>query len=479
MTCELNKIRLSRFLDGELSPREKEELKAHLAQCSQCAQELAEWQAISDVFAKVKPVKPAPDYDIKFARRLQEQSAKEKNAPSVRVVPQWSLGDVLENLSRVLIPQPVLVKVAIGLIMLVGLAYLGNQFLGRDFLSVITAKGQVETYLPKQGKWQLAKTDMRLKEGALLRIGENSFLDIELSGRYKMRLKDNSELRIDKLVAKGRGAKTCLALNKGRILVDIGGGYKGKEFKVNTPSGIALAYGTEFSVDVDPKDERMWLGVLEGEVGVGSHADAPLILVKAREKTAVYPDQAPQPPLPLTAEELEILREIERIGKLLVSLVLADAPNRAREMLNSPRFYAYGKEPQEVQKILSEAVVLLNQAMRDNNRSRHMGVIAKLEEANARYKEAEFNSHLLVFIGAYYEWLSLHNEAVETFQKVLQAYPHSELASIAGCAIGIIEENRGNLRQAKEAYQKVLSLYPQSPEVAEAKEGLGRISTPG
>jgi len=60
-----------------------------------------------------------------------------------------------------------------------------------------------------------------------------------------------------------------LGLNKGRIWVDIGAKFKGKEFKITTPLGTAMAKGTEFGMDVEPENNRMGIGVLESEVKVG------------------------------------------------------------------------------------------------------------------------------------------------------------------------------------------------------------------
>jgi len=56
---------------------------------------------------------------------------------------------------------------------------------------------------------------------------------------------------------------------------------------------------------------------------------------------------------------------------------------------------------------------------------------------------------------------------------VITKNPHSDLASIACCAIGIIyEENLKDYPEAEEYYRRVLRNYPNSPEVYEAQEGL-------
>jgi len=41
---------------------------------------------------------------------------------------------------------------------------------------------------------------------------------------------------------------------------------------------------------------------------------------------------------PLTPEKVEMFKEIKKIGKILVSLVLLEAPNRVKEFLRAPRF---------------------------------------------------------------------------------------------------------------------------------------------
>jgi len=481
MNCRFNRILVSRYLDGQTDTGESEKVRAHLGTCPQCNQEVTSWQSLSGVLKQMPPAQVSADYEVRFQKRLAEATAQEENEGySVLEGIGTGIREGLDRISQILAPVPVLARVAaVTLVCIIGLGYFGGYFYRPGLPVIISTKGNVQTY---QGKgWQEARMDSVFKEGEIIKTGKDSFIDIELKKGYKLRLKENSEILAGKLIRQGRNAGTQLVLNRGRLLVDIDAQFKrrGKEFKIDTFAGTAVAHGTEFLVDVDPRNKRMWLGVLEGAVGVSGRikTETPMILVKAKEKTTVLPNAAPTPPIPLTAEELDILREIERIGKLLVSLVLSDTPNRVKELLSSPRFYAYGKEPQELQKILKEAIGLLNEAIRSNDRTKHMQVIERLEKAIQEYPAPEASPQLLVFVGAYYEWLSLHNKAVETFQKVLSQYSSSEVVSLAECAIGIIEEKTGNRRLAEESYRKVLSSYPASLEISEAQNGLERLTS--
>ena len=60
MRCEETRDLLSPYLDGELTPRQRMGIDAHLVECADCTAELNDWNSISDLTAKlVDPVPPA------------------------------------------------------------------------------------------------------------------------------------------------------------------------------------------------------------------------------------------------------------------------------------------------------------------------------------------------------------------------------------------------------------------------------------
>ena len=97
-----------------------------------------------------------------------------------------------------------------------------------------------------------------------------------------------------------------------------------------------------------------------------------------------------------------------------------------------------------------------------------------LEEVVEKHPNPKYDVQFLLYIGAYYEYLSYHEEAIATFEKVLKKYPDSPLASIAQCAIGVIyEEGLKDAERANAAYEQTLQKYPNSLEAIWVEERLG------
>jgi hypothetical protein len=476
MKCLFNKKLLSLYLDGELSEFKVRRVQDHLAYCIKCQEELKALKKLKTVVENLSTISVSPDYELKFQKKLDE-IREEQTVPQFKLEIERQVG-IFENLRKRFILTPAFVRVAIGIIFIIGVSYFAFLGFDRNFPEIISIKGMVSVLPSNKANLMAAKVDMPIKEGEVIKTSSNSFIDIELNKAYKIRIKENSEVKVAKLNIHGKNAKTYLKLSKGRVLVNIESKFKGKEFKVDTPVGSAVAYGTEFLVDVNPEDGKMWLGVLRGKVGVKSKSQKEIspIFVRAKEKTIVFSNKLPTLPTPVNAEELKWLKEIDQIGKLLVSLVLSNTPQRVKELLEHPRFYAYGKEPLKTQKLIKEATLLLKEAVKENDRNKHMKCIAKLEKVINDYPDSSYTPQLMLFVGAYYEWLSMHKQAINTFQKLLKEYNESSWASLAQCAIGIIrEEKLKDYSGAILAYQKVLTNYPDSLESYQAKKSLQRL----
>ncbi|MCM8766162.1 MAG: FecR domain-containing protein, partial [Candidatus Omnitrophica bacterium] len=355
---------------------------------------------------------------------------------------------------------------SLGVIIILGGIYFAQRAGEVGLPQVILAKGEVRSSF--SGKhWQNLKEGKSLRRGALISTEAGSFLDIELKGLWKLRIKEDSEVKLVSISKRDKRIPTEVLVKKGKVLVDIGKGFKGREFFVETERARAVAYGTRFGVEVDVKNERMWLGVWEGVVGLENEKGS--VLVKAGEKSLVFSRERPSRPLALSKEEEGILREIEKIGKIIVSLALKDTPLRVREFLHQPRFYTYGKEPRELQSQLARIIGILNQALRDKDRFLHAEVIKNLEGLVEKYAYAE----LKVFLGGYYFWLDNLEKAEEIFQEVAEESP--AFASFCWCALGIIAEEKGEREAAKEFYHRVIAEYSETLEAKEAQEALKRL----
>jgi anti-sigma factor RsiW len=67
---------LSAYLDGELDPARRQQVKEHLAVCALCTQELAHLQAGDEALAGLQPPPGAPDLRPHLRRRLRRQGAR-------------------------------------------------------------------------------------------------------------------------------------------------------------------------------------------------------------------------------------------------------------------------------------------------------------------------------------------------------------------------------------------------------------------
>ena len=59
MSCEDLKPLIAGYLDGELSPEQRERLEAHLSGCEDCKRELAEFTALKEKLAMIKFKEPS------------------------------------------------------------------------------------------------------------------------------------------------------------------------------------------------------------------------------------------------------------------------------------------------------------------------------------------------------------------------------------------------------------------------------------
>jgi len=395
MKCRYSKY-LSRYVDGELPAQKMAEIREHIQRCSFCSQQIQEMESINKMVGILKEVDVSPSYEYKFEMKLAERIARKRWYEILR---EKVLGGI-EGVRRNLIPQPALIRVALGILLLAGAGYGWFYYQDMNKLKVMGLMGEVKVY--RQNKLIAVREDARLERGDRITVAGGSFIDVELRGKYRFRIKGDSEVRIEDIKVWGKGARTLLSLGKGKILVDIDKGYKGKEFRVKTALGEAVAKGTEFSVGVKEKGKEFWVGVLEGKVGVSQEDKK--VIVKAGYKIKVRRGREEELRA-LTPEERRMLEEIRKIGRVMVSLVLSREVGRVEEFLKRPRFYVFGKEPEEIKKLLNKAGKLLNRALRTDNEKIHGKVIDVIEEVIEASKDREVRAKLMIFVAGYYRWL--------------------------------------------------------------------------
>ena len=465
MKCRYSKY-LSRYVDGELSAEKMAEVREHIQRCSFCSQQIQEMEKVNKIMGVLKEVDVSPSYEYKFQMKLAERIAKKRWYEILRE----KVLTGIESVRRNLIPQPVVIRIALGVLLLVGAGY--GWFYCQDMnkLKVMGLLGEVKVY--RQDKLIAVREDARLERGDRITVADGSFIDVELKGKYRFRIKGDSEVRIEDIKVWGKGARTLLNLAKGRILVDIDKGYQGKEFRVKTVLGEVVAHGTEFSVAAE-EDEEFWVGVLEGKVGVSQEGKK--VIVKAGYKIEIRRGREEELKV-LTPEERRMLEEIRKIGKVMVSLVLSREVGRVEEFLRRPRFYAFGKEPEEIKELLNKAGKLLNRALRTDSEKIHGKVIDVIEEVIEASEDREVEAKLMIFVAGYYRWLGKGREAVEVLEEVISKYSDmEEIGRFSMCALGEVYEEMGNVEEARQIYTEVIAKYKGSLEAEEARIKLNSL----
>src|SRR5437667_8059345 len=101
VTCAELREALSGFLDDELSPAEDAEVRAHLAECTACADRLETLERGTKFVRTLEDVKPRPDFlerlDARLAIELEADGFVLRRSARLRPQPQ---GRVRRNLYR-------------------------------------------------------------------------------------------------------------------------------------------------------------------------------------------------------------------------------------------------------------------------------------------------------------------------------------------------------------------------------------------
>ena len=343
-------------------------------------------------------------------------------------------------------------------------------------------KGTVKIYRASNNQWVFAeRSKIRLYKNDVLKTFQDGQADIVLPNRYHLRLKNDSEIRVASLPSRILPGTIKYGLSKGRVYAYYNKKQAlKKEFDIATGEADVSAVGTDFMVISTPALDRTWVGVMDGIVRVqGIDIKTPPVLVEPGEKTIINKGFAPQEPKRLLENELLEMEELYRIGtKPQVALLISTGKTRTRELLSLALLYissdSRGAFPEKMERVEKRFRSIMGTGAKD----KYLENIKEFEEIVDRYPNPKYNIQFLLFIAAYYEYAGEHNKAIETFGKVINDYPRSNLASVAQCAIGIIyEEKLNEPDKAKIAYQKVISSYPRSAEIEEAVSGLARISS--
>lgn len=468
---------LSDYIDGRLSGNEKAEAEKHLAECEPCRKTLRLMQNLNIAVKGLADRVVSSDFDREFERKLAE-AVKSKSGGRFGGVFGAAAGKIRDALAA---PRYALVAATAAIFFAVS-AYGILKYGLPEEPSLALVRGDVSVYKAKSMKWLTAANGMHLAKGDLVNVGRGSMADISHPGKYTVRLKDSSEMMVAKLLPKYVSGTAAYRIVKGRAFVAITGKFRGSKFIMDTPDASATALGTEFMVDVPVQAVSVTrFSVLEGKIKVISEyapakgAGPRQVIVGGGEATEVYKGKAPLTPRQLLDREWQEMVEFYRIGgRPQVALLVSAGRYRTRELLRPCPIYIFDVKPKTVGQSLETTVRIIDAAIKTKDRSRHLAGVKRLEAIAAKYPNPDYEPQLLLFIGAYYNYLNMPQEAIQAFQKVADKYPRSTFASMALCAAGIISDEKLKSKDAaKHYYNLVRSRYPRSPEAALLKE-LGR-----
>jgi len=87
MNCNEVKTQLSAYLDGELGHQEAEQIRAHLKDCPDCAEEYRQLASTWDALLADEDIGPSPDFASRF---WQKARVREEQRPALLRLLKWA-----------------------------------------------------------------------------------------------------------------------------------------------------------------------------------------------------------------------------------------------------------------------------------------------------------------------------------------------------------------------------------------------------
>ena len=389
---------------------------------------------------------PGKDFDEKFWKRFE----LEKDLPPPAGRPEFG-------------PVPVLTAV------LLALAFVSYALLARtDRPSVRISEGAVQSSVP---------VGQKLKTGDSIRTGASGWVLIELDHAYRLKVQPESEIVLENPKQGSLPSKTVFYLSKGQALVSIHTERHAKyPLEIRTPHAFAHALGTEFIVDSSPSMAQSSIAVLRGTVAVGSAAkngriSPPPVHVQAGQQARVAGNQAPETPQTIVETERKKFEEWFQLGRRnQVILLISMSAGRVNELLKPCALYLRLESANPASRAVESVIEDIRSASENKDLGRHLTSIEKLEKLTSGENDLDPVS-LLLFTGAYYDYLDQPAQAVRVFEKVVSDYPNSQYRSLALAAAALIcEQKLHSPEKAVSLAQQILTQYPESYEAPKAAE---------
>jgi len=353
-----------------------------------------------------------------------------------------------------------------------------------NYPKVMNIAGTVKIYRANRNQWVFAsKTGETLYKNDILKTFKDGQADLVVKNTYHIRLKKDTEIKLASPFSRVLPGNIGYKLDRGKVFAYYRKDERNKEFNITTHQADVSVIGTDFVVSAMPALQKTWVGVLDGSVKVSGKMDMTVrkketaVFVKPGQKTVVRQGSGPEYPTRLMENELLEMEELYRIGsKPQVALLISTGPTRVRELLSLTPLYISSEREGILPELIERIAKDFSMAIKEGSEEKYRQNIGQFEQIVNQYPNKKYDVQFLLFIGAYYEYFDDHENALNTFRRVVTDYPESSLTGMAQCAIAIIyEEKLKDIEKAREAFQKILDDYPSSPEMHEAKAALKRL----
>lgn len=143
----------------------------------------------------------------------------------------------------------------------------------KSFLSAQTVFGDVK--VESNGNIITPVPGTEISENSTIKTGKLSIIDLQYKDSGVIRINENSILNVERLFASEQADETILQMDKGKVFVSVAKLLKKSKFQVKTATTVAAIRGTSFRVSAESGKSR--IDVLHGKIKVNPVKDNKVI----------------------------------------------------------------------------------------------------------------------------------------------------------------------------------------------------------